>query len=107
MKGEKKSDGVQDMFKKEYQKLEEVQKILEKNSASRDELIEVFEKLINDYQALLKDTVKITRIGDTSQYKLLKAKEKIEVLNEKLVESEKNVRELNTILMFYIKATDK
>ena len=66
-----------------------------------------FEKLVNDYQSLLKDTVKITRIGDTSQHKLLKAKEKIEILNDKLVESEKNVRELNTILMFYIKATDK
>ncbi len=107
MKGEKKTDGVLDMFKKEYQKLEEFQKILEKNTASRDELLEAFEKLVNDYQSLLKDTVKITRIGDSSQYKLLKAKEKIEILNDKLVESEKNVRELNTILMFYIKATDK
>lgn len=107
MKGEKKTDGVQDMFKKEYQRLEEFQKILEKNIASRDELMMAFEKLVNDYQSLLKDTVKITRIGDTSQHKLLKAKEKIEILNDKLVESEKNVRELNTILMFYIKATDK
>lgn len=107
MKGEKKTDGVQDMFKKEYQRLEEFQKILEKNIASRDELMVAFEKLVNDYQSLLKDTVKITRIGDTSQHKLLKAKEKIEILNDKLVESEKNVRELNTILMFYIKATDK
>lgn len=107
MKGEKKTDGVQDMFKKEYQRLEEFQKILDNNIASRDELMVAFEKLVNDYQSLLKDTVKITRIGDTSQHKLLKAKEKIEILNDKLVESEKNVRELNTILMFYIKATDK
>lgn len=107
MKGEKKTDGVQDMFKKEYQRLEEFQKILEKKTASSDELMVAFEKLVNDYQSLLKDTVKITRIGDTSQHKLLKAKEKIEILNDKLVESEKNVRELNTILMFYIKATDK
>ncbi|MBW6478745.1 MAG: hypothetical protein K0B37_04890 [Bacteroidales bacterium] len=107
MKGDKKNDGVLDMFRKEYERLESYQKILENDGVPHNELLDAFTKLINDYQALLKDTVKITRIGDTSQHKLLKAKEKIEVLNEKLVESEKNVRELNTILMFYIKATDK
>jgi hypothetical protein len=107
MKGVEKNDGVLEIFRKEYDRLESYQKILENDSVPHIELLETFRKLINDYQALLKDTVKITRIGDTSQHKLLKAKEKIETLNEKLVESEKNVRELNTILMFYIKATDK
>lgn len=107
MKGVEKNDGVLEMFRKEYDRIESYQKILDNDDMSHSELLDAFRKLINDYQALLKDTVKITRIGDTSQHKLLKAKEKIETLNEKLVESEKNVRELNTILMFYIKATDK
>lgn len=107
MKGDKENDGVLEMFRKEYERLESYQKILENDAVSQSELLDAFQKIVNDYKALLKDTVKITRIGDTSQHKLLKAKEKIETLNEKLVESEKNVRELNTILMFYIKATDK
>jgi hypothetical protein len=107
MKGVEKNDGVLEMFRKEYERLESYQKILENDGVSSSEILDAFRQLVNDYQALLKDTVKITRIGDTSQHKLLKAKEKIETLNEKLVESEKNVRELNTILMFYIKATDK
>jgi eukaryotic-like serine/threonine-protein kinase len=74
---------------------------------SKEQILEEFEKLIRHYESLLKNAIKITRIGDVSQSKLLKAKEKIETLNDQLIESEKNIRELNTILMFYIKETDR
>ena len=107
MKEDKKNDGVLEIFSKEFQKIDNYQKLSENDKATKADIRDAFGKLLQDYKILLKDTVKITRIGDVSQHKLLKAKEKIEVLNEKLVESEKNVRELNTILMFYIKATDK
>lgn len=100
-------DNTREVFHKEFDNLDYFKQFLEKNDADPDQTRQVMEKMVKNYEALLLDAVKITRIGDTSQYKLLKAKEKIEELNEKLVESERNVRELNTILMFYIKATDK
>ncbi len=100
-------DSTKEVFSSEFEKLDFYKKAVEEKSNSAGELLEILQNLSKDYEALLGDAVKITRIGDVSQYKLLKAKEKIEDLNTKLVESERNVRELNTILMFYIKATDK
>lgn len=100
-------DKTKEVFSKEYDKLDQYKSIIENKDASSEDVHQAFKSLIKDYESLLSDAVKITRIGDVSQYKLLKAKEKIEDLNTKLVESERNVRELNTILMFYIKATDK
>lgn len=100
-------DTTKEVFSREFEKLDFFRKALAAPDKSEEEYRELLTKLLKDYEALLSDAVKITRIGDVSQYKLLKAKEKIEELNNKLVESERNVRELNTILMFYIKATDK
>ena len=100
-------DKTKEVFSKEYDKLDHFKSIMDNEDASAEEVQQAFKALIKDYESLLSDAVKITRIGDVSQYKLLKAKEKIEDLNTKLIESERNVRELNTILMFYIKATDK
>lgn len=106
---DKKKDTAKEVFSKEYEKLDFYKEKLtqEPVNLTIDELRNLFNDLVQDYESLLSDAVKITRIGDVSQLKLLKAKEQIEELNNKLVESERNVRELNTILMFYIKATDK
>jgi peptidoglycan hydrolase CwlO-like protein len=100
-------DKTREVFQKEFEKLDHYRSTINNKDISFDELYNQFINLVRDYESLLSDSVKITRIGDVSQNKLLKAKEKIEELNVKLVESERNVRELNTILMFYIKATDK
>lgn len=100
-------DTSKEVFNKEFEKLDFYKNALADKNMSAGEVMELLHNLTKEYEALLNNAVKITRIGDVSQYKLLKAKEKIEDLNTKLVESERNVRELNTILMFYIKATDK
>lgn len=100
-------DKTEEVFSKEFGKLQEYRSILETANESPEYLLATLKDIVKEYESLLTDAVKITRIGDVSQNKLLKAKEKIEDLNAKLVESERNVRELNTILMFYIKATDK
>ena len=105
--GKNKSDGIPEIFGKEFRKMESYQKLLENDAITQEELKDALTRLLADYNILLRDTMKITRLGDSTQHKLLMAKEKIEDLNEKLVESERNIRELNTILMFYIKATDK
>ncbi len=102
-----KPDTSRDVFSKEFQKLQYYREFLKNREVSDEAWVRLLESLLKDYELLLIDAVKITKIGDVSQHKLLKAKEKIEELNNKLTESERNVRELNTILMFYIKATDK
>lgn len=103
----KKMDSIREVFNKEYKLIEDHKKFSDEQSISREELVTHYKELISEYNALLRDAVKLTHIGDVNQNKLLRAKEKIEKLNEKLSESERNVRELNTILMFYIKSTDK
>jgi eukaryotic-like serine/threonine-protein kinase len=103
----KKEDYITTIFQKEYEVLSYFRKILTDDDINHDLLKQEMNNLVACYESLLKNAVKITRIGDVSQNRLLKAKEKIESLNEQLVESEKNIRELNTILMFYIKETDR
>jgi len=98
---------IKQMFNREYDVLDKTQKLLEKEDISKDELYEGLEEMIKHFNVLLKDAMKITKIGDASQRKLMKANEKIESLNAKLQESEQNIKELNTILMHYIKATDR
>ncbi len=107
MDANKRSDSAEEVFSKEFDRLRNYKDILQNQNITETELKGRLIEIVKDYESLLIDAVKITRIGDVSQHKLLKAKEKIEELNTKLVESERNVRELNTILMFYIKATDK
>jgi peptidoglycan hydrolase CwlO-like protein len=107
MNANRRIDNTEEVFNKEFEKLRFFKDLIKNDEISADDLKESLSNLLKDYESLLTDAVKITRIGDVSQHKLLKAKEKIEELNAKLVESERNVRELNTILMFYIKATDK
>ena len=100
-------EALKQMFKAEYERIDKGYQILENPNLSPDALKIEFADLLNAYSSLLNDTMKMTRIGDKTQSKLVKAREKIEQLNEKLSESEKNIKELNTILMHYIDATEK
>ncbi len=101
------SEEIKQMFGREFEILEKSQKLLEKEAPSKEELLEGLSDTIKHFNILLTDAMKITKIGDASQRKLMKANEKIESLNEKLKESEQNIKELNNILMHYIKATDR
>ena len=106
MENKIKSDGSE-IYGKEFGILEKHTSLLADKGISPPQMKEAYAELIKDYQSLLKDTVKMTRISDSSQRKLMKANEKIANLNEQLTDSEKNIKELNTILMHYIKVTDK
>lgn len=101
------TEEIKQMFGREYEVLERNQSLLENENASPEELKEGLTEMVKFFNLLLKDAMKITKIGDASQRKLMKANEKIESLNDKLKESEQNIKELNTILMHYIKATDR
>ena len=98
---------LKQMFKIEYERIDKGYQILENQKINIDALKIEYADLLNAYSSLLNDTMKMTRIGDKTQSKLVKAREKIEHLNDKLSESEKNIKELNTILMHYIDATEK
>ncbi|MFW5793137.1 MAG: hypothetical protein ACOCWC_02550 [Bacteroidota bacterium] len=100
-------ESFRQIFKSEYELIDKSYLVLEKPDLSFDQLKIEFADLIHAYNSLLNDTVKMTRIGDKTQSKLVKAREEIEQLNDKLSESERNIRELNTILMHYIDATEK
>ncbi len=95
------------IYKPEFNRIDKCYQVLENKDVNLDQLKIEFADLINAYSSLLNDTVKMTRIGDKTQSKLVKAREEIEKLNDKLSESEKNVKELNSILMHYIDATEK
>ncbi len=100
-------DDALSVFRKEFESLKYFEQLASRDDLTKEQLQKEFQSLLSQFTSLLKNAVKITKIGDLSQRKLLTAKEKIEDLNKQLTESESNVKELNTILMFYIKATEK
>jgi len=72
------SDSEKSIFQRE---LDLVKKFLDTdslNKLSKDELVVNLKKLAKQYRKLLKQTSKITKIGDSLQKKLLKANEQIE-----------------------------
>jgi len=107
MDNENKSDSTDIIFRREIDLLGHYREFITKEGLTKEEVIREFKKILDHYESLLKNTKKITKIGDVSQNKLLKVKEKIENLNEQLMTSEKNIKELNSILMSYIMETDK
>jgi len=81
------------IFEKELNVLEEAKKILSL-SVTKDEIIERYSLIINKYEKLLKLIVKVTRISDRTESKLIKANEKIEKQNREL---EKAISEIKTL----------
>lgn len=107
MEEENKSDNTDIIFRREIDLLAHYREFISKEGLTKEEVIQEFAKFLKHYETLLKNTKKITKIGDASQSRLLKVKEKIENLNHQLMTSEKNIKELNSILMSYIMETDK
>lgn len=68
---------VEQVYEGEFQLLEQA-RALACGDLSREKLAEEFTKLGNEYEKLLKQIIKITRVGDANQRKLLLANEQIE-----------------------------
>ncbi len=73
-----------EIYVREADLVESVRSILENPSLSKEELLEKYTELGREYGKLLKQTIKITRIGDTHQRKLLHASEEIEKQRQEL-----------------------
>ena len=67
----------ENLFRKEYERLERVREILDDPEMGEEELREALRTLSGHYNKLLERTVKITKIGDVNQRKLVKAARRV------------------------------
>jgi diguanylate cyclase (GGDEF)-like protein len=81
---ERKNSNTAAIYERESMFLEKIRQIQTKNPISKEELLEEFIQMGNEYGKLLKQIIKITRIGDSNQKKLFLANEQIEKQREEL-----------------------
>ena len=72
------------IYEREYELLEKNKKIQRDETLSKEDILAEYIKLGREYEKLLKQTLKITRIGDSNQKRLLLANEQIENQKEEL-----------------------
>ncbi|MFC2140999.1 GGDEF domain-containing protein [Acidobacteriota bacterium] len=81
---EKKISNTARIYERESQLLEKINQIQADDFISRAELSKEYVELSNEYAKLLRQTIKITRIGDSNQRKLFLANEQIEKQKKEL-----------------------
>lgn len=79
------------IYEQEFQLLEKIKKIQTGNAISYEELLKEYIALGEEYGKLLKQAIKITRVGDSNQKKLFLANEKIEKQKEELSKAYKKL----------------
>lgn len=75
---EEKVSNTAKIYEREFQFLDRIKEIGRGDSVSKEELLSGYLELGKAYDTLLKKTLKMTKIGDATQKKLLTANEKIE-----------------------------
>jgi class 3 adenylate cyclase len=91
-----------EVFKAELQVVERTAKVSKDASLNFEDLLREYKALAQEYQLLLQEAVKITKVGDTMQEKLLKAQEQLQELNAQLADTNmqlKNERERSEELL--------
>jgi len=81
---EKKISDAAQIYVREFQLLKRVNEIKNGPFIPREELLNEYIKIGTEYAKLLRQAIKITRIGDSNQRKLLLANEEIEHQREEL-----------------------
>jgi diguanylate cyclase (GGDEF)-like protein len=81
---EKKISDAAQVYVREYQLLERIRNIQNNPDLLKEDFKKHYAELGKEYAKLLKQTIKITRIGDSNQRKLLYANEQIEKQKEEL-----------------------
>lgn len=81
---ERKTSDAARVYRREFQLLERIRDIQNNFSISKDQLLKEYSDIGKEYSKLLKQAIKITRIGDSNQRKLLLANEQIEKQKEEL-----------------------
>jgi sigma-B regulation protein RsbU (phosphoserine phosphatase) len=88
-KKDRKIDSSASLYEQEFQFLEEMEIAGRYKKLGKKELLSEFNDLFKNYKKLLKQSIKIIRVGDSSQRKLLQANEKIEMQKKELEASRK------------------
>lgn len=88
-KKDKKLDSSARLYEQEYKFLEEMEIAGKYKKLGKKELLAEFNELFKNYKKLLKQCIKIIRVGDSNQRKLLQANEKIEMQKKEFEASRK------------------
>ncbi len=86
-----------DIFKKECETLEHAREIQENQDISKEKLQKEYKHLGQKFDKLLKEMMKITRIGDANYRKLMSAKDRIREQNDELETLNKELRDANAV----------
>lgn len=105
-------DNIAEMFKSELETVEYTRSVLHNHTLSFEELLNEYRLLGQQYENLLKQAAKLTRIGDVAQRKLIntkselatqsqaieRANSELQEKNERLKESIEEINQLNLVL---------
>lgn len=86
-----------EIFKKEWKIVDRSQEIQNKNDVSMEKLKDEFRYLSKNYKKLLKEMIKITRIGDVNYKKLMDANDRIQEQKSELEVLNDELRETNAV----------
>ena len=67
----KKTTDTNKIYEREFQLLEKIKEIVNNKNLSKDEILKKYTELGEEYDKLLKQAIKITKIGDANQRKLM------------------------------------
>jgi signal transduction histidine kinase/CheY-like chemotaxis protein len=97
----KRGNGSKRIYEKEFRFLDKIDKIISNQSLSKQELLKEYIHLGKEFEKLLKNTIKITLIGDATQLKLMHSleleKEKLQleqIVKDRVKEIEEKNRQL-------------
>ncbi len=80
------------IFESEFAVIEEAELFLERDNFSKEEIREKYRFLIKKYKNLVRHVVKITRIGDAIQSKLIRTQSELDKQNLELAETIKQLK---------------
>jgi diguanylate cyclase (GGDEF)-like protein len=81
---EQRTDETAQIYEREFRLVESTKKVQADGNIAPEELSKQYDYLAGEYEKLLKRMVKITRVGDSNQRRLLLANEQIERQKEEL-----------------------
>ncbi|RFM24907.1 MAG: GGDEF domain-containing protein [Candidatus Thermochlorobacter aerophilum] len=84
MQERSKARDIEEIFKAELEISKHTEAVLANEDISKEQLFEEYQRLADEYRHLLRQAMKITRIGDSTQEKLLRTQEELSAANEKL-----------------------
>ncbi len=90
------SSDVDSVYNREFEILEKALKYLDSDGIPNEEFYGEYKNLAKNYKKLLRQTIKITKVGDSNQRKVLQANDKIEEQNSELEKARKEADRANS-----------